>query len=428
MIQNFKFINWAGNIIAKSKFFAQPESEQEIISLVQQFSKIRLVGSAHSWSDHFTTDELLLNLDKYNRVLELNEAAKTIKVQAGIKLWQLNNLLDNKGLALINLGSIDKQSLAGAIATGTHGTGINFQCLASQVLEFSLITATGEKLLFKKGDLNFDAAVIHLGTLGVVSEITLQLTDAFNLHDQTFTLDFELLIERLDEFVNEHDHFKIWWLPPSKKAVVYTYKRTQEKRNDSRFRQVFNDQIISVLGYRLMVMLGNLNPNWRKPINALLTSTFDKPLNRIEKSYKVFRVPEPPKHRETEWAFDAANAKQLLTNYRKLFTETNFTFNFIQEIRFTKADNFWLSECHGRNTIWIGAYNHLDKQWSSILSAFEQFAMQHGGRPHWGKEFNATHAQLAEMYPKFNEFIAMKKSIDPSGKFSNHFTEKIFGC
>jgi len=108
------------------------------------------------------------------------------------------------------------------------------------------------------------------------------------------------------------------------------------------------------------VKIGNLKPSWRRPINTFITQQFDKPLDRNEKSFNVFNVPEPPNHRETEWAFDVSNAKEVLTDYRKLLTETHHTFNFIQEIRLTKGDNFWLSECFGRDTIWIGAYNHLD--------------------------------------------------------------------
>ena len=426
LTENFSFKNWAGNVKTSAKYFAQPENENEIIGLVKSHAKVRVVGTGHSWSDHFSTDGLLMNLDKYNRVIAIDKQLKTIKVQAGIKLWELNVLLDKEGLALINLGSIDKQSLAGAISTGTHGTGINFQCLASQVLEFSLIKADGTIQVFKRGHDDFNGAIVNLGALGVVSEMTLQVTDAFNLHDKTYTIDFEELIDKIDELIYGNDHFKIWWLPPAKKAVVYTYKRTQEPVNDSRLRQIFKDEIISVVGYRTLVKIGNLRPAWRRPINTFLTQQFDKPLDRIEKSFKVFNVPEPPKHRETEWAFDVARAKEILTDYKKLLTDTEHTFNFIQEIRFTKGDDFWLSECHGRDTIWIGAYNHLDKQWSGILKEFETFALARNGRPHWGKEFTIDSHQVELMYPKYGAFVEMRKALDPTGKFENELMGRLF--
>lgn len=418
--------NWAGNVAIIAPYFAQPSTEEALIHLVRNHRKIRVVGSAHSWNNHFETQELLLSLDNYNKVLNLDRAAKTITVQSGIKLWQLNNFLDKYGLALINLGSINKQSVAGAISTGTHGTGIAFQCLASQVLQFSLILPDGTKRIFEKGTDLFNACVVSLGALGIISEVTLQVTDAFNLKEQTQTYSFDEVIEQLDSLLETNDHFKIWWLPPSKNVVVFTYQRTAESVNDSRFRQFFQDKIISVVGYRALVLVGNLFPNLRPKINQFLTAQFDKPLNRIEKSYKVFNVPEPPKHRETEWAFDLNNAKAILADYQKLFTQTKHTFNFIQEIRFTKADEFWLSECYGRNTVWIGAYNHFDAQWANILKDFEAFAQTHNARPHWGKEFSVNKQYLEKQYVKFDDFKRLKNHFDPFQKFSNHLIEQIF--
>jgi FAD/FMN-containing dehydrogenase len=301
LIKSFQFKNWAGNVKHTIPFFAQPKTELELASLIQSHDKVRVIGSGHSWSDHFSSQQLMLNLDKYNSVLAIDKEAKTITVQSGIKLWELNHVLDINGLALINLGSINKQSIAGAVSTGTHGSGINFSCIVDQVLSFSLIKASGAKIILNKGEEQFNAAIIGLGTLGIISEVTLQVTEAFNLHECTFTENFEKVIEKLDEYVYGCDHFKLWWLPSSDDVVVYTYKRTNEPVNDSRFRQILNDKIISVLGYRLLVKIGNLHHPWRTPINKFLTKNFDKPLDRIEKGYKVFNVPEPPKHRETEW-------------------------------------------------------------------------------------------------------------------------------
>ena len=121
--QNYTFTNWAKNVKSVAANFFQPESEDEIISLVQQYSKIRIVGTGHSWSDICATNEAIINLDYYNKIISIDKEKKIVKVQSGIKLWHLNNLLDEAGLALINLGSIDRQSLSSAISTGTHGSG-----------------------------------------------------------------------------------------------------------------------------------------------------------------------------------------------------------------------------------------------------------------------------------------------------------------
>lgn len=418
--------NWAKNIAFRSAAYAQPETEAELIELVMKYQKIRVVGTGHSWSALCCSEELLINLDRMDKILSMDRTAKTVSVQAGIKLKNLNRLLDREGLALVNLGSISEQSLAGAITTGTHGSGIKFQCLASQVLAFGLITANGEKRICKKGDDLFDAALISLGCLGIITEMTLQVTDAFNLQEITYTRKFSEVIEHIDDYIDTNDHFKLWWLPCSEDVVVFTYRRTQAARNDSRLRQFFNDYVLSVAGFRLLVRVGNLVNRWRNPINRYLTRQMKGPLDRIEKSYLVFNVPEPPKHRETEWAFDRKNAQLLLTAYRDLFLSNTFTFNFIQEIRFTRGDDFWLSECYGRDTIWIGAYNHLDKQWDGILDGFERFAKVHQGRPHWGKEFCVRQEYLAAQYPKYESFKAIRREMDPGAKFSNALIRELF--
>lgn len=425
--QSFLFKNWANNIQHKTPVFAQPTTENEIIGLVKKYSKIRVVGTGHSWSALCESDELLINLDYYNQIINIDKNNKTITLQPGIKLKHLNVLLDKEGLALINLGSIADQSLAGAIQTGTHGTGIGFQNLASQVLSMSLIKADGEKKVLHKEDEWFNAAIISLGCLGIITEMTLQVTQAFNLQDKTYTQNFDEVIDNLDELLQQNNHFKLWWLPPTKDIVVFTYKRTQEQTNDSKFRRFFQEVVLSVWGFRMMVFIGNIFNFLRRYINVYLTNQMKGPLDRIEKSYKVYVVPEPPKHRETEWAFDVKDAKKLLKEYQQIFTENRpFSFNFIQEIRFTKGDDFWLSECYKRDTIWIGAYNHHCKQWPAILDYFEAFAKKHNGRPHYGKEFMVRKEYLEQQYPKYADFIALRKQLDPTNKFGNKLIDELF--
>lgn len=427
-ISDYHFKNWAGNFKSRPQNYFQPHTEEELVEIIRCNDKIRFTGTGHSWSSICVTDETLVNLDLYNKVLELNTEKLQLTVQPGIKLWQLNEFLDKENLALANLGSISKQSLAGAISTGTHGSGINFQILASQIVEFKLIKANGEKIiLHKERDKElFNLCVVSLGAIGVISEITLNVVPAFRLHDQTFVMKFEDTVERLDEFVNETDHFKLWWFPHVDSLVVYRYTRTPQLANDSRFRQWFMDEFLSVNMYRLFLKIGNINREWRKNINHTLVTKFIQPLNRIEKSYKVFNVPEPPVHRETEWGFDLKHAKELLREYKKMIDASSYRINFIQEIRFTRGDEYALSPCYGRNTIWLGAYNADNFLWNELLSDFEQLAKQFNGRPHWGKEFNADAAYISAQYAQWNVFNNLRKEFDPTGKFANDYILELF--
>ncbi len=424
----YRFLNWAQNESCTAQNYYQPESEEELIALIKSNSKIRVVGTGHSWNTICLQTETLINLDHYNKVIELDKQNLWLRVQPGIKLWQLNEWLDKQGLALKNLGSISHQSLAGAISTGTHGSGINYQILASQIEAFTLIQANGEKLqLHKDRDREqFNLCVVNLGCLGVISEITLNVVPAFNLADHTTAVTYNQAVEQLDELVKTTDHFKMWWFPHTDCMVLYRYTRTNEKANDSRFRQWFMDEFVSVNIYRLLLKVGSFNRNWRKTINGLLIQNFKTPLKRIEKSYRVFNVPEPPLHREVEWAFDISVAKNLLLDYKQLINTSPHLINFIQEIRFTKADEFALSGCYGRDTIWLGAYNADNFGWKELMNDFEVLAKKYNGRPHWGKEFNRNKEYLKSVYPKYDDFNYLRKALDPHGKFTNQYISDIF--
>lgn len=425
---HYHFRNWAGNVQFTAQSFIQPENETEIAAALLKSEQLRVVGTGHSWSTICTTNQNLLNLDRYNKVLQVDKEKLQVTVQPGIKLWQLNEYIDKQGLALKNLGSIARQSLAGAISTATHGTGIGFQILASQIEKFKLIKPDGDILEIhseKDKDL-FNLSIVNLGALGVISEMTINVVPAYQLHDRTYVAPLQEVIDNLDELVEETDHFKLWWFPHVDQAVVYRYTRTQQAANDSRLRQWLMDEFLSVNVYRLLLKAGNINRDWRRNINRTLVKKFIQPLNRIEKSYKVFNVLEPPIHREVEWAFDISVAKELLREYTSFINASKHRINFIQEIRFTKADEYALSPCYGRNTMWLGAYNADNFGWEELMSDFESLAIKYKGRPHWGKEFNVSATYLQQQYPNFKKFTTLREQFDPTGKLLNDFTKRLF--
>jgi FAD/FMN-containing dehydrogenase len=407
---------------------AYPESAEEVAALVARANKVRVMGSRHSWSKGIVTDGTLLSLDRMNRLVRVDKEKLRVTVQAGITLRALNARLEEHGLALANLGSIDAQSLAGAISTGTHGTGRRFQCLAAQVESLELVDGEGKRRRLGHGDPDFDAVVVGLGCFGIVHEITLAVVPSFQMHAITDTAPFDEVIENLDEYVDRYDHFKFWWLVPSDDVVVYKHRRTDAPRNDSDFTRWFKDDFLSVIVYRSLVALQGLDRKALVPaMNRILTRETGRHFDRICKSYVGFMTPAPPVHRETEWAFDYANAKDLLKKYRELLLKSGHTYNFIQEIRVTKADDFWLSPAFGRDSLWLSMYN-MDSpaRWDDQLAQFDAFATTHGGRPHWGKEASFDPGYLKAVWPKLGEFRALTRNYDPNGKFVNAWVEEIF--
>jgi L-gulonolactone oxidase len=410
---------------------AYPESAEEIAALVAKANKVRVMGSRHSWSKGIVTDGTLLSLDRMNRLVRVDKEKLRVTVQAGITLRALSARLEEHGLALANLGSIDAQSLAGAISTGTHGTGLGFQCLAAQVESLELVDGEGKRRRLGKGDPDFDAVVVGLGCFGIVHEITLAVVPCFQMHAVTDVAPFDEVVENLDECVGRYDHFKFWWFVPSDEVVVYKHKRTDAPRNDSDFTRWFKDDFLSVIVYRSLVALQGLDRKALVPaMNRILTRVTGRRFDRICKSYVGFMTPAPPVHRESEWAFDYANAKDLLRKYRELLLKSGHSYNFIQEIRVTKADDFWLSPAFERDSLWLSMYN-MDNpaRWDDQLAQFEVFATAHGGRPHWGKEASFDPDYLKTVWPKLGEFRELTRSYDPNGKFVNAWVEEIFrGC
>ena len=341
--------NYGRNVRFEPRRRVTPHTVEELAAIVRESTRVRAVGAAHSWSQAIVTDDTLVSLDRMRGVIALDRAASQVTVQGGMRLRELNAYLDREGLALANLGSIDSQSVAGVIATGTHGTGRAFQCLGAQVARLDLIDGAGRSVTIERGNPELAGAIVGLGALGIVHAVTFDVVPAFRLHDRTRTERFEDVIERIDEHVAGCDHFKLWWLVPNAEAVVFRYSRTDRAANDSALRRWVKDRLISVAVYRSLLAVGQLSGRrWIPGINRFLTRQAGRPLDRITPSHIGFLTPIPPCHAESEWAFDVADVKPLLRAYRRLLLDGRHRYSFIQELRFSRADELWLSPAYQR--------------------------------------------------------------------------------
>jgi FAD/FMN-containing dehydrogenase len=422
--------NWAGNVRFNPKEVGQPRNTEEVIDLIKSGRKIRCVGTGHSWSELIPSGDVLVNTDALNRIVDLDTVANTATIQAGAKLENLNVELWERGYAFKNIGSIARQSLAGAISTGTHGSGINYQILASMVRSFKMVTGIGEviELDREKDKERFHTALVSMGMLGIITEMTIDVDPKFNLHEKSGIMNFDEVCDNILDWVNEHNHIKMWWFPHTDKMMVYRYNRTYEPVNDTWFRQKLMDEWVSVYFYRMMLWWGNRKPSRRQFINDKILTPFLADVDRIERSYKVFNVPEPPIHRETEGAFDINLTPTVLREYRKMVEQRGHYINFIQEIRFVKGDEHALSPCYGRDSVYVGCYNADNNGWNELLSDFEEtVGTPYQGRPHWGKEFNVGADYLKNAYPKWDDFQQLRAELDPNGQFRNSMLEALFG-
>jgi FAD-linked oxidoreductase len=425
--------NWAGNVRFTPGSIAQPSTTEEVAALLckakEEGRKVRCIGTGHSWSALAETRDILVNTDRLDGIRHVDPTTGQVTVGAGAKLKHLNTQLWERGLAFSNLGSIAEQSLAGAVSTATHGSGADHRILASQIQRFTLVRPDGGvQVIDSEEDAGlFNTAIVSLGALGIITEMTLNAVPRYRLHERSGLMDFDDVCDNVVDWIREHDHLKMWWFPHTDRMMVYRYDRTQEPVNDSRLRQKLMDEWLSVTGYRLMLWWANRRPERRKWVNSRIVRHMLPDVDRIERSYKVFNVPEPPIHRETEWAFGIGDTANILREYRDMVNANGHLINFIQEVRFVKGDEYGLSPCFGRDSVYVGAYNADDRGWEELLSDFEALAIRYDGRPHWGKEFNVGGDHLRSIYPQWADFIALRDATDPDRRMSNAMMERLFG-
>lgn len=449
------FTNWSGVQHCQPAWIIQPHSEAELRQALQEARrrdlKVKVVGAGHSWTDAACTDGFLINLDHMKRVLAIDHANAQVRVEAGIRLRALNARLADAGLGMSNLGSISEQSVAGAISTGTHGTGARFGNLSTQVVSLRMMTADGETHTIdaQRPDL-FSAARLSLGALGIITEVTLQCEPAFRLAERATAMPFDVAVERLQDLVDAHEHLKLWWLPHTDKVMAYGFdrshaaanvgpgtggalKRISERALATGRREPVDltaavEDLLNKVGFDAVLRLGGRVPSLIPAINRAVSALYFQDRERVGVSHHIFNVPMPPVHREMEYGVPRSKAPELLRGVRALIDREGLRVNFIVELRFVAADDLMLSPAYQRDSCQFGAYMAQAPDLDAYFSHFEAMALALGGRPHWGKEFSAPAHTLRAHLPRLDDFSALRDELDPEGRFDNAFLQRIFGA
>ena len=426
-----RFTNWLGNVAFTPRAYHQPASEAEVVELVrkarQTGQRLRVIGAGHSWSAVCATDGLLLNLDRLKRVVRIDRAQNQVTVEAGIRLHDLCAQLHQQGLALINLGSIKAQSLAGAISTGTHGTGLQFGSLATQVIGLRLVTGTGEvrELGPQHSPELLAAARVSLGALGVITQVTLQVTPAFNLREVRTPVSFTDALALIPGRLGEADHLKLWWFPHAARVQIYRQHRTQEPIRTRR-HFLSEDTWSAQQVFRGLLALGSTFPQLIPAIHQFTSALQFTRSSHVGPSFEVFGMAMPPRHHESEYAVPLTQAVAAITALRELIVTRQHRVHFILEFRFVKQDADWLSPAYGHDVCFIGAYDANRRGWPRFFADYEALMQEHGGRPHWGKEFTLGAATLRTLYPRWDDFLRVRQELDPDGVFLNPLLQRVF--
>jgi FAD/FMN-containing dehydrogenase len=382
--------NWSQSVRCAPKRIERPADEAELVALLRGSEiSVRVAGRGHSHTPLVATDGLLLELDALAGIEACDPAAREATVRAGTRLSQLGAPLREHGLAMENLGDVDVQALAGAISTGTHGTGRRLRSLASQVVGLRLFTAGGDRLECSESDAArvFAAARVGLGAFGVISALRLRLLPAYRLHERIWREDVEPALETLAERIESNRHFEFFWLPQKDRLELKT-----------------------------------LNP----------TSLPDGPVpdrrrERVGPAHEILPSVREIPHVEMEYSVPAEHGVACFLALRERMRSRHPEVVWPIEYRTVASDEIPLSPACGRETVTLSLHQAAELPYREFFADCEAIFRNVKGRPHWGKLHSLRAAELRELYPGWEQFHAVRRELDPRGRLLNEHLRELFG-
>jgi L-gulonolactone oxidase len=425
--------NWAGDQRCAPSQIARPTSEDELAQTVAQAAArglpVRAAGSGHSFTDIACTDGLLVDTSGMERVIDADAASGLVTVQAGITLHALGPQNARHGLALENQGDIDAQTLAGALATATHGTGARFGNLATRVVGMRLVIASGDvvDLTHESDPEALLAARVSLGALGIASQVTIECVPLYTLQRHDKPLPLADVLDRLDEHVDGNDHFEFFVWPYTRTALARSTTRSDAAPvPTAHWKRAIQEQLIENRVLDLICRGGRRFPSQVPRLNRLMAAVMSEA--RVQDhAYKVYATRRDVRFTETEYAIPRAHAREALERGLGLVERRGLPILFPFEVRFAAGDDALLSTAHERETCYIAAHQYTGMEFESFFRGFEEIMDSYGGRPHWGKRHYQTAATLRERYPQWDRFQAVRTRLDPDGMFTNDYTRRVLG-
>ncbi|MFK7732630.1 MAG: D-arabinono-1,4-lactone oxidase [Pseudomonadales bacterium] len=418
--------NWGGNLSSQPQSILVPRSEDQLVELLKSSTgTIRPVGSGHSWSSLVPTQGRLISLDAMNGVVSHDSNSVQADVWGGTKLFALGPALESVDQALLNMSDVNYQSIAGAIATSTHGTGASIGSMSSFVRGLRLVTANGETIdcdAEKNAEI-FRAAQVSLGILGVNSRVRLQNQPAHRLHQREWLAETEDVLEDIDSFMHSNQQFELFPLPHTSKSIVVITNPAIDSKSDT-----IVDRPEAVNDLRQAFELSRTLPIGGEFVyKKLLELAYRSGSDRIGASYKVLAHPRVVPFMEMEYTVPAELGVQCLREVLSVIRKKAPDVAFPLEYRYVKADQSMLSMFSERDGCSISMHQFADSpDWQAYFETLEPVFRKYDGRPHWGKWNSMKEADFAALYPQWNNFKRVRRELDPSGTFLNSYLRSLF--
>lgn len=428
--------NWARTERSNPQRFDTPESTDELAAVVarsaEQGRHVKAVGAGHSFTGAAVTDGTLLSLDRMTGIETVLPTATgaLVSVRAGTRLHDLSEQLWALGLALPNLGDVDVQSVAGAISTGTHGTGAGFTGLAAQVRAVTTVLADGSVVECSPAHRPelFEVSRLGIGAVGVLSSVTFDCVAAFRLRAHEAPGSLHETLDGLDDRLRA-DHFEFYWFPHTDGVLTKSNTRlpgTTPVDPVGRIRGFVDDEVLSNGVFNAFQHLGTRVPTLIPGLNSVSSRALSE-RTYTDRSHRVFASNRRVRFKEMEYAIPVDALPAVLDEIAAWLRRSALRIGFPIEVRFAAADDVWLSTAHGRDTAYVAVHQFHRGEHREYFSAVEAIALAVGGRPHWGKLHGLTAADLSEAYPRFGDVIAVRDRVDPQRVFDNEYLQRVLG-
>ncbi|MGN6413566.1 D-arabinono-1,4-lactone oxidase [Flexivirga sp.] len=429
-LRDGRFANWARTEGSAPSRWELPGTEGEVVGAVRRARaegrRVRCVGAGHSFNAIAAPSDVAVSLDNLRGIVTHDDS--TVTVLAGTRLSDLSAALAQRGLALPILGSIANQSVAGAIATGTHGSSLAHPNLSGLVSGMRLIDGTGAVRDLDEHDELLDAARVHLGALGIITRVRLQVVPAFHLRERIEWLPVDQVAAALPEISTSAEFTKVWWMPHTPRALVFRYERVSAPRTvlPVLLDRFVDEKLLHHGALPLVYAAQNRRPGWVPAWNRVAGRTLRKP-SRTGPSPMIFSTPMPVRHTETEAAVPLASGGAAWDAAVRTVDVSGARVNFITELRFVKGDHGWLSPAYGEDVVQLGAYTAVGGDRDRYFAEFWRRMRDLGARPHWGKELDHRAPELRALFPRFADFVAVRDAFDPDRMFANPFLDRVLG-
>jgi FAD-linked oxidoreductase len=416
--------NWSGCQQCTPLARIAPESIQELQTLLSTATgTIRPVGAGHSFAPLVPTDGTIVSMSRLTGMVGHDSDKKQATFRAGSRLGEMGLPLDRIGQALINMPDIEQQALAGCLATATHGTGTGIGAMPTFVSALQLVDARGN-LIDCDQDNNsevFEAAKVSLGALGVLTQVTLQNVAPYRLRRETVWHEFEEILEIADDLADSHRNFEFYYIPFTGMGFTDVHDITADAIGTTE-KLDGNDAAQDLKTARDWLQ------DWPR-LRELVLSSYLKTLGdevTVERSWKNYTSERNVRFNEMEYHLPREYGVQALREVRAALESQHHEVFFPIEVRYVKGDDIWLSPFYQRDTCSIAVHRYFDEDFTPYFKTIEPIFRKYHGRPHWGKLNTLTGKELARLYPRWDDFAAVRRELDPEGRFLNPYLQQLF--